>query len=276
VQFLAEIAEKDASGEAREIYLEMRRLGVPMVALIFRHLATLPGGLQWAWQAMAPAWRSGALQEAAWRIAREASMEPIVAMPREALDLLGVDDAGIREIRIVAASYNLANPVNLLSVTCLARMLEGNRPVRALPQRAWTAPPSPGALPPMIDLNTMPAEVARLLDLVTPDGMQDDERLVPSLYRHFGHRPAFMALLVTLLLPRFDDGSIACSAAAIRSRMNEAAGDLVPALGAPCAPHPGLAVAFQRFGAMIPRMIVVGTLLARALPPERASEGVAG
>ena len=67
---LPELSERDATGEKAAIYAEMRRLGgVPMVALIFRHLATLPGALEWAWTAIGPAWRTGQLQETAWRIA---------------------------------------------------------------------------------------------------------------------------------------------------------------------------------------------------------------
>jgi hypothetical protein len=57
---LAELAERDATGEKGAIYSEIRRLGgVPMVALIFRHLATLPGTLEWAWGVVGPSWRAG-------------------------------------------------------------------------------------------------------------------------------------------------------------------------------------------------------------------------
>jgi hypothetical protein len=80
------VSERDASGEKAAIFAEMKRLGgVPMVALIFRHLATLPGGIEWAWGVLEPAWRQGHLQEAAWRIARSAPMDPIAAIPRAAL-----------------------------------------------------------------------------------------------------------------------------------------------------------------------------------------------
>jgi len=69
---LPELSERDARGEKAGIYAEMKELGaVPMVALIFRHLATLPGGLEWTWAAIGPAWRSGRLQEAACRPAEK-------------------------------------------------------------------------------------------------------------------------------------------------------------------------------------------------------------
>jgi len=79
MSFLAELAERDAAGEQADIYAQMRRLGgVPMVALIFRHLATLPGALEWMWGAIGPAWRTGQLQEAAWNVASEVSLEPVL------------------------------------------------------------------------------------------------------------------------------------------------------------------------------------------------------
>jgi hypothetical protein len=267
--FLAELAESAARGETRATYEEMKRLGgVPMVALIFRHLATLPGGLEWAWDALGPAWKNGHLQEEAWGIARAAPMEAIAPMPREALAALGVDDAGLREIHVVADAYNLANPVNLLSVRCLSRMLHGARTSAPLPATAWTPPAAPGPLVPMIDVGKMPLAVASLLDLAAAKGAEagGDTRVVPSLYRHFGHRPQFLALLVTLLLPRFGDGSIRRSAESIRAAMEDAASRIAKGLCAPPAPDPRIAAALERFSPLIPQMIVVGALLKRSLP----------
>ena len=270
---LAELPESRATGETRAIYEEMKRLGaVPMVALIFRHLATLPGALEWAWAAIGPSWRSGRVQEEAWRIAREADLPAIPPMPRAALAALGVDDAGLREIHVVADAYNLANPENLLTVTCLSRLLGGARARETPAARSWTPPPAPGPLVPMIDVATMPREVSDLLDLVAaPNALagatpKDTPRVVQSLYRHFGHRPGFLALLVTLLQPRFRDGSIDRSVAAIRTAMEAAADTLVREISAPPAPDPRIGVAFERFKPVIPQMIVVGALLKRSLP----------
>jgi hypothetical protein len=266
MSYLPELPERDATGATREIYGELKRLGgVPMVALIFRHLATQPGALEWAWTAIGPAMASGRLQETAWRIAAQARLEPIAPMPRAALAALGVDAAALREIHAVADAYNRANPANLLSVACLAR-LQGGASGTALPARAWHPPTPIGPLVPMIDVSTMPREVADLLEFVAATGAQGGARLVPSLYRHFGDRPAFVALLVTLLMPRFADGSIARTVASIRTAMDEAADQLAAHMAAPRAPDAGIAIALERFGAMIPEMIVVGALLKRALP----------
>jgi hypothetical protein len=266
MDFLPEIPERDATGITREIYGELKRLGgVPMVALIFRHLATRPGGLEWAWGAIGPAMASGRLQEAAWRIAAQARPHPIATMPRAALAALGVDDAALRAIHGVADAYNRANPANLLSVSCLARVLQGANGA-GFSVDPWRPPDPIAPLIAMIDVAAMPREVADLLDLVAASGTRGGPRLVPSLYRHFGHRPQFLALLVTLLLPRFEDGSIARSVASVREAMDAAADGLAGHLRAPPAPDAGIAVALERFGAMIPEMIVVGALLKRALP----------
>lgn len=266
--FLAELAERDATGEKAAIYAEMKRLGgVPMVALIFRHLATLPGGIEWAWGAIGPAWRAGSLQETAWRIAREAPMEALAAIPREALVALGVDDAGLAEIYVALDAYNRANPENMLSVLCLLRLLGGARATESLAARAWSPPAAPGPLVAMMDVAKMPREVAALLDLVAAPGEANGPRVVQSLYRHFGHRPAFLALTVTLLRQRFDDASIDKSVASILASMNTAADSLARCLSAPPAPDPAIRAVCERFsGAVIPQMIVVGALLKRALP----------
>ncbi len=266
--FLPEVSEADATGDHAAIYAEMKRLGgVPMVALIFRHLASLPGGIEWAWDALAPAWRSGQLQEAAWRIAREAPLVPIGAIHREALVALGVDGAGEREVRVVLDAYNRANPENMVSVLCLLRLLRGASAATPLDARAWTPPPAPGPLVPMSDVAKLPREVADVLDLVAAPGPPGGPRVVQSLYRHFGHRPAFLALAVTLLRQRFDDGSIGRSVESIAAAMSLEADGIVRSLSTPPSPHPGIEAACSRFGgAVIPQMIVVGRLLEEAMP----------
>lgn len=268
MKLLPELAERDAAGEAAFVYSEIRRLGgVPMVALIFRHLATRPGVLEWAWEAIGPAWRSGTLQEAAWKIARLAPLEPLVSVPRAALAALGVDGEGEREVRAVLDAYNRANPENMLSMLCLLRLAGGVSASQGrLPQREWTPPAAPGPLPPMVDPAAMPRAVSDLLDLVAAPGEPGGPRVVQSLYRHFVHRPAFLAMAVTLLRARFDDGSIDRAVGSIHASMGRAADELVRSLAAPPIPDAGVLPVLRQFsGGVIPQMIVVGRLLEEAL-----------
>jgi hypothetical protein len=264
---LPELAERDATGDKAAIYAAIRRLGgVPMAALIFRHLATLPGALEWMWSALGPAWERGELQEAAWRVAREASLVPIAAIPRAVLAPLGVDEQDLHGIRAVLGAYNRANPENMLTVLCVSRLLEGHTASRAPDRRAWTPPPAHEGMPPMADITKLSPEVSALLDVVAAPGAAGAPRVVQSLYRHFMHRPAFLALAVTLLRQRFDDGSIDASVRQVHAAMSAAADRIVAGITAPRAPHSSIAPVCARFGgAVIPQMIVVGRLLEDAL-----------
>jgi hypothetical protein len=265
MSLLPELAESDATGRLGEIYAEMKHLGgVPMVALIFRHLATRPGVLEWAWDAIGPSWRAGTLQETAWRIAREARLEPLAPIPTAALPPLGIVDT--TPIRAVLVAYNRANPENMLSVLCLLRVLAGNAGAQAAIPRAWTPPQPPGPLLPMIDVTAMHPEMSALLDLVAAPGEPGGPRVIQSLYRHLAQRPAFLATAITLLRQRFDDGSIDRGTAEIGAAMNAAADALAPSMHASAVPDPSVRNVLERFsGAVIPQMIVVGRLLDEAL-----------
>lgn len=272
--FLPELAERDAHGELGElgaIYAGIRRLGgVPMVALIFRHLATVPGTLEWMWDAVAPAWHSGELQEAAWRVAREVPLVPLATISRPALRAWGVDDPGEAEVRDVLVAYNRANPVNMLTILCLLRLLRGRTPGTDpgdAPCVAWS-PPAARPIVPMADVAALPRETLDVLDLVGAPGAAGSPRVVQSLYRHFCHRPAFLAAIVTLLRERFDDGSIGRAAASLHLSMSKEADAIVASLSAPPAPEPAIESVCARFSsAVIPQMIVVGRLVEEALPP---------
>ena len=266
---LAETAEHDARGKTAAIYTELKRLGgVPMVALIFRHLATIPGGLEWAWEAIGPAWSEGRLQEAAWRIAGDVPLEPITAISRDTLAALDVDGFALDEIRVVLDAYNRANPENMLSVLCLVRLLDGGLAPNERTLRPWTPPSPPGPLVAMADVTKLSPEVTRVLDLVAAPGEPGGPRVVQSLYRHFCHRPRFLALAATLLRQRFDDGTVGHGVARLGAAMSAAADEIVRGLWAPPAPNPAIGTACVRFGgSVIPQMIMVGRLLDQALPP---------
>ena len=95
---LAEIPEAEATGDIARIYGEMRRFcGVPYVSTLQRHVATMPGCLEWVWAALRPGFVSGEIPETAWRLAGDRAdrwkVSPLPPLSAEALRLLGVDDA---------------------------------------------------------------------------------------------------------------------------------------------------------------------------------------
>ena len=265
---LPELPERDATDATAALYADIRRLaGVPMVALIFRHLATLPGGIEWMWHAVGPAWRSGELQSTAWRIADAAPLERLPFIPRAALAPLGVDAAGESAIRAVLQAYNRANPVNLLTVLCLLRLAPGHEAEGsgAAPP-AWSPPPAIGPLVPMVEPTRASPEIAALYDLLATPGEDGGPRVVQSLYRHLAQWPAFLALAATLVRARMDDGGIARGVEVVHAEMDLAAARICRNLSAPPAPHPGIRTVCTRFGAaVIPGMVVAGRLLESAL-----------
>ena len=138
-KLLSEQAESDASAETRAIYTELRRLcGVPMVPLIYRHLATIPGALEWTWSLLGPILRSGELQDEAWAMSRALQIEPVVKLPAEALRILGISAADLDELQKLLSAYNRSNPVNLLGLRCLA--LLAREDPQAKPERSRPNP----------------------------------------------------------------------------------------------------------------------------------------
>src|SRR3954466_1558866 len=192
---LTELSEAEAKGELRHIYGEIRRLSaVPMVALIYRHLATIPGALEWSWSVLEPAMRAGALQESAWRFAERARVPRQPAIPAAALRAAGIGEGEQRAIAQVLDAYNRANPVNIVAVRCLSLLLAGHPSTGgAAPSPEWQPPAAIPSLPPMVNPQAMPAAVRDVAGLLTARGHSDaPSSLGPSLYRHLAHWPAFL------------------------------------------------------------------------------------
>ncbi len=274
---LPELPEAQASGEQRRIYAEIKRLSaVPMVALIYRHLATIPGALEWAWALVEPAMQSGRLQQCAWRLAAGAAIPGRRTIPRAALHVAGIGPHEEAAITQVLDAYNRANPVNMMVVGCVARHLAGTvaTPIEAQPQATWQPPPPPPSLPPMIDPAAMQGPVRELALLLTDrsDGRAASP-LWPSLYRHLANWPAMLGYASVLVVPEF--AAIDESTGRLREQAASAATELAKTLAPPpglappeAAQREGLQSAIERFGRRIPEMVVIGGLLRRALPAQ--------
>lgn len=270
-QAFAELAEAEAPADIAAIYREIRHLsGVPMVALIFRHLATYPGVLEDVWQVLQPLFVSGRLQEAAWNIAEQhVPADLLLPVESNARAVIGLDGKTLTTVLVTLDAYNRANPVNLMAMLCLlARLDDSSSPVQPPEQRSWSPPPVSGPLPPMTAPADMPAQTLRLIqDFGFGDRSQPDP-VVPSLFRHFTGMPALLALLHVMLVPRFRDGTLAQAVAGMRRAMqNEAdrlAQNLMPL--ADIDRTPDVRAAMERFSSsLIPQMIIIGLTLRRAL-----------
>ena len=110
---LAELGERDATGEIAAIYAEIRRLwAAPYVSSLQRHLATRPGWLEWVWAALHPVFADGRAQTAAWQAVALVDVPRLAPVARDALRVWGVDATGEATIRAVCESFVRVSPVN--------------------------------------------------------------------------------------------------------------------------------------------------------------------
>jgi hypothetical protein len=269
---LEEIAVADASGRIAEIYAELRHLtGVPVVALIFRHLATHDGLLGRTWAALGPLLATGLLQDTAARVASAniptELIPPIDANVRRAIAL---DGERLPPVLNAIDAYNRANCTNLLiMLSLLQRLALPDTTVEPVPAREWQ-PPTPIADPltRMTSPSEMPPHIRRMIN---DFGFGDRSKLdpvVPSLLRHLCDTPGLLAIVHVVLVPRFKDGTLAQPIGRLRSAMVDEAAKLAPHI----APLPQLAamptartVIDQFTGSWIPQMTVIGFALRRSL-----------
>ena len=208
--YLAEVGEASAAGEVAAVYEEIRMTtGVPFVSLLYRHLAVEPEILKRAWARVAPVLSSPEGRSAAAEFARVES-PAVVAIPASALAAVCVDAEELDAITATLDSYARANSGNLLA----CQILVGPPSSTAAKQERAAAAPDHGpvaesALLPMRDLRDLATPTVALLEEISvclSGGVRP--LIVPSLWRHFGHRPALLALLWTSLRPALLRGSL--------------------------------------------------------------------
>jgi len=277
---LAELRERDATGEVAAIYEEIRRFwAVPYVSSLQRHLATRPGWLEWTWAALRPVFANGRAQAAAWRAAEGLRIPELPDISRHALRVWGVTADGEAAIRATCTSFVRVSPANLMLSGLLRRLLKGDLPGGA-PSLAsdWTPPSSLGHLPPLVDLATLPPmEQAVLATLGTKVG---DEPFVPGLYRMLASWPGFLAHVATVLSPHLHDS---VTRAACR-RLLESVDAEVPAVFAMLPPPPtaiamppsgefaDVLAALDSYRETSPQMVVFGRMIGESLPAAQGSE----
>lgn len=268
---LPELPESEAVGRVAAIYGEIKRLqGVPMLALIFRHMATLPGALEWSWDILRPVMQTGFLQDRAWELMGSVRLPAVVPISMTARRTVGMTAADDMFIANVLAAFNRTNAVNVVALHCLEKHLMSPGVIGGEIQRErrWSPPPSLPALPPMVDPADMCPELrAAISELFHRDGTRY-RGIWPSLYRYFARVPAYLAFATVVLPPAFV--GIDRAVTELRTRIINLSDKIVRETSAPAAPRPDASVcatlvtAIQQFTAVIPEMFVIGTVLERA------------
>jgi hypothetical protein len=208
------IAEAAARGETAELFADIRTtVGVRVVNLVWRHLATIDGALPWAWTAVRPLYQQGMIDQAV------AGFRQSMAVP--VLSSLAGDEPP--SVDAVVASYDHSNTVNLFALGALVAWLHGERAsegsVRPGPRLA--APDV--ALPALASESDVAAETWQRVLRLNRFGDSENPLILASMYRHLAHAPTFLARLEPALAKVQADGSLDRAIASNRDAANRGA-----------------------------------------------------
>lgn len=265
-EMLAELSEDAAAGRIAEIYDDIRRFsGVPYVSSLQRYLATLPGVLEWGWDALRPAMVSGAIPEAGWQLARSFRLKPAAPVS------LGLDDRGLAAVRNIAANFVRVSPVNIVTGACLAELLNGTRPSGPGFPAAWTPPAMLPPMPGNVDPASLPPDQRAVLMRFATE--VDGKPFIPALYRQLAHWPSVLAWLADELAPRFNAQETTAARSEFRAAARKVAPTIVaelPSMGDRPAPDADtvrrVLATIDRYAETSPEMTMFGQLILDALP----------
>ena len=264
---LPAISEADASGEIAELYADIRAtLNVSAINYVWRHIATIDGGLRWAWEAAKPMFVSGLVERECEHLMAQLSFPALPPLSKTTLSLVGVDDEGRTLIGAILDTYNRGNLLNMVSLSALlAEPIvppAGQRPRAPLPSTNISLPPIP-------EVEDLSDEVsAQVLALNALGARPGPNRVVASIYKHVALWPGYLSLVEAQCAPLQADGSLLGLVADTQHKARQHAAYVACELG----PRPAGAVADEvrrTIGEFtdtaIARMIPIGQMMRQSL-----------
>ncbi len=269
-----DLPEDQASGRIAEIYGEIRTYGaVPYVSSLQRQLATVPGCLEWLWEAVRPAFIDCSVPEAAWGSVRSLDLPALTPVPRPALRAMGVGDDREAVLQGIYETFLRASPVNMVTASLMGHLLAADAAgegAAAAGTPSWQPPAPPPPLPGFPSDAELGEEGVALLNLFTVD--MGGSNFVPGLYRLLAHWPGYLAHVAVDILPLFRRPDILATCHDIVQRIDAVVPPLSRGLTAPPKPFDAATADALRGslgvyrGTTSPQMIVFSTLLRDALP----------
>jgi len=278
-QLITEVLEKDASGEIAHIYAEIRRLwGVPNVTTIVRHVASVPGALEWYWSIIGPANECGDFQEAALEMVDTLATEPMRPLPELALRAMGVDASAERQLQDVYAAYDRNNRPNLLFVCVLRQLLRGALTDGTYEGAGteWIPPAEAPSLVRMVQADEMAPDLLALAQAIGSWGFPEGTAFLPGVYRHLANWPAYLSYAGAQIWPYLESGEILKAGTDIANDAAVAADAFIerlPSAGVGLAPPEAeqaehMLAVLDSLTQKVPEMIVICKLLGDALPSQ--------
>ena len=269
---VATISETEATDDIAALYADIRATqGVPVVNLIWRHIAVFPGALGWAWEALKPLYASGLIDAEANALRNELTLPVLPGLSRSVLLCAGLRDSDIAQIMVVLHSYERSNAMNMVALSALLSRIEDAAPTfRPVPVTGAGGRAIDGAMPPLPGLNEMPPHVRDVVLALNAFGGRTE--ILASIYRHLANWPPCLGLIQTLLAPVEAEGRIEPEiqhviSEGVRRGARIAGGLASPACVPDAATQQAFAQALRTFTeGLIGKMIVVVPLIRRAMP----------
>ena len=193
------VAEAAAAGETADLFADIRAtIGVRVVNLVWRHLATIDGALPWAWTAVKPLYLHGMADRAATRF-RESMI-----LPRPG-PLAGEQPPSVDA---VLASYDHSNTINLFALGALVAHLRGETAAAGTPEQGPRLAAPDVTLPKLASREDVAPETWACVLRLNRLGDRPQPLILASMYRHLAHAPGFLAKIEASLAPPEADGSL--------------------------------------------------------------------
>lgn len=272
--YLPETREEEAPAAISRIFADIKRAsGTPLVNLIFRHLATIPGGLEWAWGCIRMNWGYDGLLKAASALP---SPDIVIEFPGELWRVAGVSPHDLAEIRALVDHYNSTNAANILGVTALSQIIRHRCHSSVDTKLTWPDAPRrefTHAGPAVPKLDALPSDVMQLLRFVNGLGETEPPAVIASLFRHLTLWPGSLAVTGALLAPLSQSGELTRWQRETTISAEEIAEKMLSRTKPDCPPPPetgreAILNALDLFRAsVIAKMLPIGRILSRALEP---------
>jgi hypothetical protein len=281
------VAEAAATGAIAAISEDIRQvLGVGVVNLVWRHLATIDGALPWARSTLRPLYADGSVEREARALRGSLTLPSAPSPSAEVFAGLRLDPDALSGVGDVVEAYDRTNAMALVAFTALRAVLTGEVTATTGFAEPVTERPRAIALPPLPALVELPRETAALVTALNGFGTSRSQPMLASMYRHLAYWPPYMAFAWLYLAPMDADGRLLAAIGDARAAAIPRASALVPAMDrASSTLPPGVAssicAALEPFVEdVILKMVVICALLRRMTPgadaASRELEGVNG
>ena len=262
------VAEAEATGETAAIFADIRAVyGVGVVNLIWRHLATIPDALPWAWRAIRPLYVDGTIAGAAQAFRAGLTLPILPSVPPEIFASLGLAPDALASVRAVLAAYDHTNSMALIALTAVSANAEKPLPPREGARETGSTPPAAIPLPPLPPLDAMPPHVAALVVRLNIFGTDAAAPILASMYRHLSYWPPYLGLVWSALAPMHASRALHAAIAETALQARATAAGIGTAAG---PPPPGAREAIAPFiGDVLPKMVAIcGMLHAMTTAPD--------